>query len=814
MKRFLLILAGLVVAASLTVVFGIYFAVMPKLPSVDNLKEIQFQVPLRIYTRDHKLLAEFGEKRRAPLDYDEIPDRLIKAVLAAEDDRFFEHPGVDWRGLLRAAVYLARTGEKGQGGSTITMQVARNFFLSREKTYLRKLNEIFLALKIEDELSKQEIITLYLNKIYFGHRAYGVAAAARVYYGLPVEQLSTAQMAMIAGLPKAPSTFNPVVNPSRALTRRGYVLGRMRLLDFISEAEYQATMNTPDDAKLHGLSQEVVAPYVAEMVRSEMVSRYGDNAYSRGFRVITSIDSAMQSAANAAQREALLAYDSRHGYRGPLAQVELSEEDTEEQWAEVLKPYREINGLLPVLVLSVEGQSARVYEPRRGIVPIDWAGLSWAAPALPSGRTGKVPEQAADILARGDVIRIAERGKKDEWHLVQVPTVAGALVSISPHDGAIRALVGGFNFSASKFNRITQAERQPGSSFKPFIYSAGLEKGFTLASLINDAPVVFEDRGLEATWRPENYSGRVFGPTRLREALVKSRNLVSIRLLRATGISYAINYVSRFGFDKSDLPRDLSLALGSGAVTPLEIVTGYAVFANNGLHVTPWFIERIEDPDGEVLYQAAPATVCRSCETADAERAAQMTFIGPPRRDEQIPVNIAPRVATAQNVYLMRSMMRDVIQRGTARRAQVLQRSDLAGKTGTTNDQHDAWFSGFSSDLVTTVWVGFDRPQPLGDRETGGRAALPMWIDYMREALKELPLRPLERPSGLVTVRIDPTSGLLAPAGHPQAIFETFRVENVPAALDEEAMLPYRRGGARQAPYSDSAADEVPEELF
>ncbi len=816
MKRFLQILVGLAAAGLLTMVLGVYFLVMPKLPSVDNLKEVQFQVPLRVYTRDHKLIAEFGEKRRAPLDYEEIPDRLIKAVLAAEDDRFFEHPGVDWRGLLRAAAYLVRTGEKGQGGSTITMQVARNFFLSREKTYLRKLNEIFLALKIEDELSKEDIITLYLNKIYFGHRAYGVAAAARVYYGLPVDKLSTAQIAMIAGLPKAPSTFNPVVNPSRALTRRGYVLGRMRSLGFISEAEYRQAMDTPDDARLHRLSREVTAPYVAEMVRSEMVSRYGDDAYSRGFRVITSIDSAMQSAANAAQREALLAYDSRHGYRGPLAQVELgevdNEEDPETQWAEALKPYREINGLLPALVLSVEGQTARVFEPRRGILTLDWSGLSWAAPALPGGRTGKAPQQAADILARGDVIRIAERGKKDQWHLAQVPTVEGALVSISPHNGAIRALVGGFNFSASKFNRITQAERQPGSSFKPFIYSAGLEKGFTPASLINDAPVVFEDEGLEAAWRPENYSGRVFGPTRLREALVKSRNLVSIRLLRAMGIGYAINYASRFGFDKSRLPHDLSLALGSGVLTPLEIATGYAVFANNGFRIEPWFIERIEDPDGEALYQAEPATVCAFCERmTDDERAEQAAFVGPPRRDEQVPVNIAPRVVTAQNVYLMRSMMRDVIQRGTARRARVLNRPDLAGKTGTTNDQHDAWFSGFSSDLVTTVWVGFDRPQPLGERETGGRAALPMWIDYMREALKGLPPRPLERPPGLVTVRIDPKTGLLAPAGHPNAIFETFRVGNVPQALEEESPT-YRPEGGSQP--SRPAEDEAPEELF
>ncbi len=811
MKRFFLIMAGLGAAAALALVLSIYFLVMPKLPSVDNLKEVQFQVPLRVYTRDHKLIAEFGEKRRAPLDYDEIPERLVEAVLAAEDDRFFEHPGVDWRGLLRAAAYLIRTGEKGQGGSTITMQVARNFFLSREKTYLRKLNEIFLALKIEDELSKEDIITLYLNKIYFGHRAYGVAAAAQVYYGLPVDKLSLAQIAMIAGLPKAPSTFNPVVNPSRALTRRTYVLGRMRSLGFISEAEYRQAMDTPDDARLHRLSREVTAPYVAEMVRGEMVARYGEEAYSGGYRVITSIDSEMQAAANAAQREALLAYDSRHGYRGPLAQAELDEEAGEEQWAEALKPYREINGLLPALVLSVEGQTARVYEPRRGILSLDWPGLSWAAPALPGGRTGKAPEQAADILARGDVIRITERGNKGEWHLAQVPTVAGALVSLSPRDGAIRALVGGFDFSASKFNRITQAERQPGSSFKPFIYSAGLEKGFTPASLINDAPVVFEDQGLEATWRPENYSGRVFGPTRLREALVKSRNLVSIRLLRAMGISYAIDYVSRFGFDKARLPRDLSLALGSGAVTPLEIATGYAVFANNGFQVEPWFIERIEDADGEALYQAAPATVCRHCKMSEAERAERAAFVGPPRREEQVPINIAPRVVSAQNVYLMRSMMRDVIQRGTARRARVLHRSDLAGKTGTTNDQHDAWFSGFSSDLVATAWVGFDRPQPLGERETGGRAALPMWIDYMREALKGLPPRPLERPPGLVTVRIDPDTGLLAPAGHPEAIFETFRVENVPAAM-EDAVPAYRREGGEQIPRP--VGDEAPEELF
>jgi len=781
--RWVIIFGGVGVFFAIFAFLIIELVIVPDLPSTDVLKDVRFQVPLRVYSRDLRLIAEFGEKKREPMEYQEFPKLMINAVLAAEDSRFFEHSGVDYFGLLRAVVYLVKTGEKGQGGSTITMQVARNFFLSREKTYLRKLNEIMLAFKIEGELNKEDILSLYLNKIYLGNRAYGVAAAAQVYYGQPVDQLSIAQMAMIAGLPKAPSRYNPIVNPVRALSRRNYVLNRMHELEFISDEQYKEAIDTVDDAQLHGLSKEVAAPYVAEMVRAEMVERYGEVVYSDGFNVVTSIDSRLQAKANQAHREALLAYDRRHGYRGPLSRNQLEESSNEEQWMNLLREHQEINGLLPALVIQVVDQSAIVFEPRRGMLRIDWPGLEWAVPSMEDGRVGSAPKLASDILARGDVVLITEE-EEDQWFLAQVPLVEGALVSLDPNDGAIRALVGGFDFQSSKFNRVTQAERQPGSNFKPFTYSAGLEKGFTPASLINDAPVVFEDEGLEATWRPENYSGKVFGPTRLREALVHSRNLVSIRLLRTIGIGYAINYVSRFGFDKKRLPKDLSLALGSGAVTPLEIVTGYAVFANGGYRVVPYFIDSIQNPDGDIDYQALPFTACEWCEDKIKEeeelKSSKNLFVGPPVKEEMMPVNIAPRVLTPQNAYLMRTMMMDVIRRGTGIRARVLNRPDIAGKTGTTNDQQDAWFSGYTSDVVTTSWVGFDKPHPLGDNETGGRAALPMWIDYMRTALKDLPVKPLKQPTGLVTVRIDPVTGLLAGADNPDAIFETFRVENVP----------------------------------
>lgn len=831
----MMVLFGAAVLITAVMVSGIYLIVVPKLPSIERLKDVQFQVPLRIFSRDEKLVAEFGEKKRTPLEIENVPELLINAVLAAEDDRFFEHPGVDYKGILRAVFYLLRTGEKGQGGSTITMQVARNFFLTREKTYLRKLNEILLAFKIERGLTKREILELYMNKIYLGNRAYGYAAATQVYYGITVDELTPAQAAMVAGLPKAPSTFNPVINPDRAMLRRKYVLTRMYDLGKLDYDTYHEALKEPDNSRLHSLSEEVVAPYIAEMVRAEMVSRYGTDTYTRGFRVYTSINSRLQTAANDALRKALIEYDKRHGYRGPEAHVELAGDAIEEDWRTLLSDYHVSNELWPALVIETGEQSVVVYERSHGRVELDWKTVSWARPWRGDGlEPGEAPKLTSDILRTGDIVRISQI-EKDQWSLVQKPTVEGALVSLSPNDGSVLALVGGFDFSKSNFNRVIQAERQPGSNFKPFNYSAALEKGFTAATLVNDAPVVFEDAGLESTWRPENYSGKVFGPTRLRQALIQSRNLVSIRVLRAIGIPYAIDYAARFGFDVSKLPRDLSLALGSAAVTPMQLVTGYAGFANGGYRVSPYFIDRIESADGEVLYKADPEVVCPKCEAeqagvgqsgdglietgtspneqgqddiADATSGDSDAEAPVVNGETEAPKRVAKRIATPQNVYILTSILRDVIQRGTGRRARSLGRNDIAGKTGTTNDQRDAWFSGFNPEVVTTAWVGFDSPKTLGARETGGRAALPMWIDYMQEALKGVPEKAIEQPPGLVTVRIDPETGLLVGAGWPGAIFETFRSEYVPKRMAEGGQT----GNPTQGTVENS--ENVPEQLF
>ncbi|MEJ2143179.1 MAG: transglycosylase domain-containing protein [Gammaproteobacteria bacterium] len=589
-----------------------YIYLTPDLPDIETLKDVKLQVPLRVYTRDGDLMAEFGEMKRSPLKYEEFPDLLIKAVLAAEDDRFFIHPGVDYQGILRAAFHLIRTGEKGQGGSTITMQVARNFFLSREKTFLRKFTEIFLALKIEDELSKEDILALYLNKIYLGKRAYGFAAAAQVYYGKKLDELTIAEFAMIAGLPKAPSRYNPVVNPERAIIRRDYVLGRMHELEFIDDEAYQLAMESEDEASVHGQDIDIEAPYVAEMVRSVMLEKYGHKAYTEGLKVYTTVESRHQKVANDALRQALLEYDRRHGYRGTLGHVELLEDvlpvergqteeaqdiDPEEQpqsednvsfkdefdvWREVLRKHNSAGNLTPAIVFQVDGQSVYAYTEDEKVVYIPWEKLNWARRYVDDTHMGPVLENAGDVLAEGDIIYITPDSKPGCSWLAQLPTVGGSLVALRPEDGSLQAAVGGFDFYESKFNRVVQAKRQPGSSFKPFIYTAALDKGYTAASVINDAPVVFEAPGLEDTWRPENYSGKFYGPTRLRQALIKSRNLVSIRLMRDIGIGYSLRYVERFGFDRKSLPRDLSLALGSGAVTPLELAQGYAVFANGG----------------------------------------------------------------------------------------------------------------------------------------------------------------------------------------------------------------------------------------
>ncbi|NOZ37484.1 MAG: penicillin-binding protein 1A [Gammaproteobacteria bacterium] len=806
---------------------GTYVYIVPRLPDIGSLKDVQLQVPLRVYARGGELMAEFGEMKRIPLKYEEFPKALIHAVLAAEDDRFFHHPGVDYQGILRAAWQLARTGERVQGGSTITMQVARNFFLSREKTFLRKINEIFLSLKIEGELSKEEILTLYLNKIYLGKRAYGFAAAAQVYYGKPLAQLDLPEIAMIAGLPKAPSRYNPVVAPERARIRRDYVLGRMLALGYINKADYTRSKQVPVHAGVYGLNIGVEAPYVAEMVRNEMLKRYGEAAYTHGFEVHTTIDARLQKAANRALRDDLLAYDRRHGYRGIIKHVDLLNldggPDEMAAWAAVLQPLKSVGHLRAALIISVGDHSAYAFSRDGQIVYLGWEQIKWARRRIDENHLGPKLKHAADVLKAGDVVYVVAAKTGCHW-LAEVPKVAGALVSLRPQDGATEVLVGGFDYYQSKFNRVIQAQRQPGSSFKPFVYTAALDKGYTAASIINDAPVVFDAPGLEDTWRPENYSGHFYGPTRLRVALIKSRNLVSIRLLRRIGIGYTVRYVARFGFKPKNLPRDLSLALGSGAVAPYQLATAYAVFANGGYKIKPYFIDYIRMND-HIIEMTKPLQVCPKCEAVAeaqtkakaAKKASQKTisktaglaaksnesiedgpWVLPPRYAElderewaqirQGPAlpRLAKRVLSPQTAFLINTMLRDVIRKGTGRRALVLKRKDLGGKTGTTNDQRDAWFTGFNGDVATIAWVGFDTPQPLGSHETGARAALPMWISYMRTALQGRPETPLEQPQGIVSVRIDPNTGELADANQADAIFEYFRSKNVPQRQTDE----------------------------
>jgi len=765
------------------------------------------QVPLRVYSADGALMAEFAEMKRTPLEYAQFPQHMLHAVLAAEDDRFFEHPGVDYQGILRAAFYLVTTGEKGQGGSTITMQVARNFLIGREKTYTRKINEILLSLKIEEELSKEEILTLYLNKIFLGHRSYGVAAAAQVYYGKELSDLTIEQFAMIAGLPKAPSAYNPIANPDRALLRRNYVLRRMNELGYITDEEFDVALNTPDDASLYGVQTEIDAPFVAEMVRDEMLARYGKEAYTAGYNVYTTLQTPLQTAANMALHNNLRDYEMRHGYKGALAQVELPEQAGAKEWATALKEVSSPGGLVPALVIGLAEQSAALYLKDNTLQLLAWDGMKWASSYVNDNAIGAEPKKASDILKVGDVIYV-DKDTEGNWLLAQVPEVSSALVSLNPNNGALLALVGGFDYYQSKFNRVTQAKRQPGSNFKPFIYSAALEYGFTPASLINDAPVVFEDNELEGEWRPENYSGKFYGPTRLRMALVKSRNLVSIRLLQSIGIRNAIKYISNFGFDPKELSRDLSLALGSATITPYKLAQGYSVFANGGYLVEPYFIDRIEDAQGNILFQADPVYACEPQQCPEKPRlpskpvenqqadmtsqeesntstvtAAETVPVTPPAPPQRY--SPAPRVLDPRNVYLITSILQDVIREGTGKAALSLGRTDLAGKTGTTNDQQDAWFSGFNKDVVTTAWVGFDNPRSMGYKETGAHAALPMWISYMREALKNSKEAISEQPEGILSARIDSETGEFTSADNPNAIFELFRAEDVPAPTTE-----------------------------
>ena len=783
-----LITCSLLGAASLYVA---YLIIEPELPEVSTLKDIKLSVPLRIYTSDNKLIGEFGKKRRAPLKYEQIPPQMINAFLAAEDERFFTHPGVDYQGIMRAVWHIIKTGEKGSGGSTITMQVARNFFLSKEKTYIRKLKEIFLSLKIEQEFNKNQIIELYLNRIFLGNRAYGIGAAAQVYYGKPVELLTVDQMAMIAGLPKAPSANNPISNPVRAKSRRGYVLRRMLKLDYITQEEYEFANKQPISAKLHGQATEAESPYIAEMVRNKSIELFGEAAYTDGYKVYTTINSRLQTSAQQALKKALINYDMRHGYKGPENSIPNIEDKNKEELGSIIADFGSVGNLIPAIVTEIEDNSATIAFADGAEAKLAVEDLKWARKYISDNRKGPQIKKMSDVLAIGDLIRVRKvtkeapiKAAKEEtsaentitttsFMLSQVPEAAGAFVAMNPNNGAIIALSGGFDYYTSKFNRVTQAKRQPGSGIKPFIYSAALSKGYTTASLINEAPVVFEDSALENTWRPENYSGHFYGPTRLRDALTFSRNLVSIRLLRAIGTREGIKHLQKFGFSKEQLPNDLSLALGSANVTPLQMVSSYSVIANGGYKVDPYFIDRIEDGDGNIVFSSTPLTVCKTCQTQEDKDIDKTDFTA-------FATNLAPRVVDERNIYLLTSMMRDVVKRGTARKALVLKRGDLAGKTGTTNDQRDAWFNGFNQDIAATAWVGFDKIRSLGNRETGGKAALPIWIDFMRDALSEKPEAPLKQPADIVTVRIDKKTGLQTTASNPNAIFEIFRTENVP----------------------------------
>ncbi len=756
---FVLLICGLITGFGTYLVYKI---VEPELPDITVLRDIRLQVPLSVYSDDKKLIAQFGENKRIPIATTDIPQRLMEAFIAAEDDRFFSHPGIDYKGLIRAAIQFILTGKKRQGGSTITMQVARNFFLTPEKTFMRKLKEIFLALNIERRLNKLEILGLYLNKIYLGHRAFGIGAAAQVYYGKSVDRLTYAECAMIAGLPKAPSQINPVTNPARALERRNYILNRMYELEYLDRNELNEALQQPDTAKLHGDSIELDAPYLAEMVRQKMFEKYGQDAFTSGFRVYTTVQSHLQIAARNALRQALHEYDERHGYRGIEGQIPPGASPAEVQAR--LFGYRNVGDTLPGLVKSVGSDSITVEVLERGYIKLPWEGIKWARQYIDENSRGPSPNMPRQVVAENDIIRVRQN-LEGKWVLAHVPEVAGALVSLNPADGAIVALVGGFDFTRSKYNRVTQAKRQPGSGFKPILYATALEVGFTPSSVINDAPIVYVDPWTSKEWRPKNYSGKYYGPTRLRDALRKSRNLVSVRLLRRIGIKKVANAAMQFGIPSDQIPRNLSLALGSGSATPLEMVRVYAVFANGGFLVDPYFIARIESRNNELVEENFPKIACPHCGDVGSEN--------------QI---FAPRVISPQVNYLMNSLLKDVIQRGTAIQAKSLGRSDIAGKTGTTNEQRDAWFNGYSPALATVAWVGFDSSKPLGDRETGGKAALPMWMYYTGEALKNIADKELPIPDGIKTVYINRHSGLLTSPGDPDAITEIFREENIPGS--------------------------------
>ncbi|HKT26933.1 penicillin-binding protein 1A [Dyella sp.] len=811
--RWLLILGFsglLMIAAAIGVA---YWLVSPRIPSVDVLKDYHMQVPLRVVTADGKLIATFGETRRIPVSVEQVPDMLKHAVLSAEDADFYTHPGVDWRGVMRAGLHVvASGGNKTQGGSTITQQVARNFFLSPEKLYSRKLIEMFIALRMESTLTKDQILELYLNKMFLGHRSYGIAAAAEYYYGKRLDQLTVAQCAAIASTFQLPSAVNPLTNTQRLIARRNWVLGQMLEHRYINQAQYEQAIHAPDEAAPHEQPIQVDAPYLAEMARLQALDRLGNDALTEGYVVKTTLVSTRQQAAVAAVRDGLAIYDHRHGWRGPEAHEELPPNASDSDYSNLLSSFMDAAGLTPGLVITSSATEAAVFLPSKEVIKLDLKALDWARPYVNENRTGATPTRVDTVLKPGDIIRVI-RDDKGAWQLTQIPKAQAALVSLDPENGAIQSLVGGFNFQRSKFNRAVMAARQPGSSFKPFIYSAAFERGYTPASIINDSPIALPDPSQpNGLWTPSNDDNKFAGPMRLREALIESKNLVSVRLLDSIGVRYTRDYVTRFGFPLDALPNNLSMALGTASVSPLSMARGFAVFANGGYLVTPYFISEIDDRDGKPVYVANPARACADC----SERLLQNSPPAPPpanmltngvsasssntpapatsvamagetalpadvHNNGAAPPVLAPHVIDIRNDYLVTSLMKDVIRSpmGTGYAAKALNRNDLAGKTGSTNDHRDAWFVGFNGDLSTAVWVGFDDFSSLGKGEFGAKAALPIWIDYMGDVLKGIPEKSLPMPPGITTMLINRENGLPTAQGDPNAMQEIFKVEDI-----------------------------------
>ncbi|CAD2223261.1 Bifunctional murein transglycosylase/transpeptidase, family GT51 [Pseudoalteromonas sp. 3J6] len=793
--QFLIICALL----ALITLLSLYYYVKSDIPSVQVLKNVQLQTPMQVFTKDGLLINQFGEKRRIPVTIDQIPEPLLQAFLATEDNRFYDHIGIDPIGIVRSALVLISTGEKKQGASTITMQLARNFFLTREKAYIRKVKEIFIAIHIENLLSKDEIFELYLNKIELGNRAFGIGAAAQVYYGKELKELTLAQMAMIAGLPKAPSALNPIRNPKRAKARRNVVLGRMLDEKYISRAQYNEATSQPITAYFHGAEIDLYAPYISEMVRAEMVSRYGiDKAYNSGFKVYTSVESNIQQAAQTALVNNLHAYDMRHGFRGPEAilwdpQTEPTPSDS--KLLNILKEANELGPLKAAAVLNVSDKSAEVILKSGERTTLTWDNLKWARKFITRYRQSFAPEAASDILTPGMQIWL-RKNDDNSYILSQIPEAASAIVSLDPQDGRIKAIVGGYSFEQSQYNRAVQAKRQVGSNIKPFIYSAALEKGYTLASILNDAPINQWDKSQGVAWRPKNSPAIYNGPIRIRRALAQSKNVISVRLLRGVGLQRTADHLLKFGFADEDINRSESLALGSASITPLELARGMSTFANGGHLIEPYFISEIQDAMGNTLFKTNPTVIC------DDEATTPSSLM----LSEQVAPNCAPQIISKQNAFLIASAMNSAIWgggswshktgwSGTGWRAQALKRRDLSGKTGTTNDSVDTWFSGFNRDVMTSVWVGFDNPGntlgrstynnnlgsgQISGAESGAKTAQPAWVDFMRVALDGKPAAPIEPPEGLVSIRIDLETGLLSHKNDYTSRFEYFEKGTAP----------------------------------